>query len=419
MPNSQADSLIGLAIDTPQIRSRLSLALREAGEAVKSFDLASDLDPSLFRTRPDTLLIGGHAPVGEFIDQIDTLSRRHPQTAFILLTDEAAVGDALELAERGVAHVFPLTMSPRDLTEALPTLKRIRPPLRKAPDSIQDHSSSPRTDKAAPAKSRHSDPAAHPAAAPLCHIVGSSPIATRLRERIRDAASFERILLLRGEEGVEFEAVVRQLHETTTRTPSYPLVLSKAEVSSARLNDLNASLCILADSEIPLVYLAEIEELAPHEREALIGFFENTFNRGQRHLRLVLGSVLNSFHADEKSDAFLSQIMPWVDQELVLPPLRERREDIPEILRNTLYSLTAIHSILNVREIEPEAVSYLSSLEWRGNTDELISRLRSAAASCAYRTLTLSHLRSLRLDDSNSAQMLETSADQIFLENEF
>ncbi len=411
MPDTQIEGLIGLAIDASQIRSRLSLGLREAGEPVKSYDLSSDLDSILFRTRPSTVLVGGHAPAPEFIDRIDKLSLRHPQVTFILLTDETLPGDVVDVADRGVAHILPLSMSPRDLTDLLPTLKRIRPPLRKAP---------PLTRTPPPSRS-HGQAAttSYPeTGSNSCHILGSSPIAKRLRERVREAAGFARILLLRGEEGVEFEAVVRALHESSTTSPSYPLILSKAEISTPRLTDLNASLCILADCEIPVVYLAEIEELAPHEREALIGFFESTFNTGKRHLRIVLGSVLNSFHADAQSDTFVSQIMPWVDEELVIPPLRERRDDIPEILRDTLYSLTTLHSILNVREIEPEAISYLSNLEWRGNTEELISRLRSAAASCAYRSLTLSHLRSLRLDDSNSAQMLETSADQIFFENE-
>ncbi|MDP4229515.1 MAG: sigma-54 dependent transcriptional regulator [Bacteroidota bacterium] len=56
---------------------------------------------------------------------------------------------------------------------------------------------------------------------------------------------------------------------------------------------------------------------------------------------------------------------------LRLPPLRNRREDIPFLVDNILRDLVKRHSFPHLPHIESEAIEELTSHEWRGNIREL------------------------------------------------
>ncbi|HYA48988.1 MAG TPA: sigma-54 dependent transcriptional regulator, partial [Burkholderiales bacterium] len=63
--------------------------------------------------------------------------------------------------------------------------------------------------------------------------------------------------------------------------------------------------------------------------------------------------------------------------EITLPPLRERREDIPEVVA---YLLEKIDRDIrkNVRKVPPEVMKYIAELPWRGNVRELENALTRA-----------------------------------------
>ncbi|MFW6131005.1 MAG: sigma-54-dependent transcriptional regulator [Candidatus Aminicenantaceae bacterium] len=63
--------------------------------------------------------------------------------------------------------------------------------------------------------------------------------------------------------------------------------------------------------------------------------------------------------------------------EIMLPPLRERREDIPDLV---VYLLEKINKELrkNVRKVPPDVMKYLKNLPWKGNVRELENALTRA-----------------------------------------
>jgi DNA-binding NtrC family response regulator len=71
---------------------------------------------------------------------------------------------------------------------------------------------------------------------------------------------------------------------------------------------------------------------------------------------------------------------------IVLPPLRDRKEDVPLLVRHVL----AQHEIRSGDRIEivPEAVEKLMAYDWPGNVRELVKTLQRAATLCRSRYLT-------------------------------
>jgi DNA-binding NtrC family response regulator len=69
------------------------------------------------------------------------------------------------------------------------------------------------------------------------------------------------------------------------------------------------------------------------------------------------------------------------EAEIIIPPLRERREDIPLIATHALAELN--RGLATPKTFTPAAIEYLSSMAWPGNVRELISAVRSSFAIAA------------------------------------
>lgn len=76
---------------------------------------------------------------------------------------------------------------------------------------------------------------------------------------------------------------------------------------------------------------------------------------------------------------------------LILPPLRERKEDIP-LLANFFIRKYNQALSLDVQSITPEAVKLLSSYDWPGNVRDLENALQSAMILCTDGTIRPEHL---------------------------
>jgi transcriptional regulator with GAF, ATPase, and Fis domain len=87
---------------------------------------------------------------------------------------------------------------------------------------------------------------------------------------------------------------------------------------------------------------------------------------------------------------------------LTLPPLRERREDLPELVFYFL-SRSARKSHKQIRQIDPAALEALEQHSWPGNIRELENVIERAVVLAESEIITLDDLpQELRKDDTNS-----------------
>jgi two-component system NtrC family response regulator len=78
---------------------------------------------------------------------------------------------------------------------------------------------------------------------------------------------------------------------------------------------------------------------------------------------------------------------------LCLPPLRERREDIPELVNHFLKELSGQGTGQEIR-ISPEAMKIMMQYSWPGNVRELLNAIQQAAALCDGTVILPGHLSS-------------------------
>lgn len=99
------------------------------------------------------------------------------------------------------------------------------------------------------------------------------------------------------------------------------------------------------------------------------------------NIRLVSATnkdIGNLLHSGTFREDLLYRINSIV---IKVPPLRERREDIPLISLHYLRKISAVNN-KDIRSISPAAMEILTDFPWPGNVRRLINALEHSAATC-------------------------------------
>jgi len=100
-----------------------------------------------------------------------------------------------------------------------------------------------------------------------------------------------------------------------------------------------------------------------------------------------------------------------------VPPLRERREDIPELARYFTREITAQENREDIKSITPQAIELLATYDWPGNIRQLENAIFRAVVLCETDALTLDEfpqiLAQLGEFEPNARKIAEGSAPKL------
>jgi len=221
-------------------------------------------------------------------------------------------------------------------------------------------------------------------------IIGRSAVMSRLHEKIERLAPQETTVLILGESGTGKELVARALHSGSRRKLAPFVAINCAALTPSLLeselfgHEKGAFTDAVAQKKGKLelagggtVFLDEIGELA-HELQAklLRVLQQREFERvgGTKTIKLdvrLIAATNRDLAEDVKRHAFREDLFHRLNVvSLRTPPLRERREDIPELARHFLARASA-RCGRRVEGISEEAERYLVAYDWPGNVREL------------------------------------------------
>jgi DNA-binding NtrC family response regulator len=220
----------------------------------------------------------------------------------------------------------------------------------------------------------------------LERIVGSSPPMKKLRQIIERIAPLGETVLITGETGTGKELVARALHETGARKSkpfvaldcsSIPETLIESELFGHEKGSFTGATetrkGLFETASDGTLFLDEIESLSLSVQAKLLRVLqERSFRRvgGRKDLKFSARVVsatnqdLEQLIAEAKFRRDLYYrfaVLP-----VTVPPLRERREDIPELV-NFLLKNRGENSL----KISSDAMQALINHEWQGNVREL------------------------------------------------
>ncbi len=232
-------------------------------------------------------------------------------------------------------------------------------------------------------------------------VVGSSPVLGPCFETVAQAAKTDSNVLITGETGTGKELFARVIH-TNSRRVKAPFVivdcasLTKSLVESILFGHRKGAFTGATSDRTGLVesahkgtlFLDEIGELPLSIQKTFLRVLQEKRFRPVGDTREVssdfrlIAATNKNLQAMVQTRAFRQDLLfRLATVTLDLPPLRKRREDIPDLADFHIRELCARYSYAE-KTLDPDALSVLCGYSWPGNVRQLFNALeRSAIAS--------------------------------------
>jgi DNA-binding NtrC family response regulator len=359
--------------DDPDILTLLRLRLAQLGYAVRTAATGQEALSMLASEQPALVLLDLRLPRLSGLDVLKQLRQTTPELTVIVMTAYATVEKAVEAMKAGAYDFLTKPLTPGHL-ELVVQKALERQALERAQHILQ----------------AELDGKAQP-------LIGESPALRPVLGQARRAASSTATVLLLGESGTGKEVFARTIHAWSPRRAQPFVVVNCAALSEELVaSDLfghEKGAFTGAHQRKPgklelaaggTVFLDEVGELPPALQAKLLRVLqEHAFERvgGTRTLRVDI-RVIAATNRDLpravrvgtfREDLFFRlHVIP-----LILPPLRERSEDIPRLAEFFVRK----HSLELKRpgmQLSPEALESLQHYDWPGNVRELENAIERA-----------------------------------------
>jgi DNA-binding NtrC family response regulator len=241
---------------------------------------------------------------------------------------------------------------------------------------------------------------------PFAGLVGSSPAIRRVIATIDKISRYKTSVLILGESGTGKELIARALHSRGPRRQQLFVPINCATLGRDLLeNELfghergaftgaderKKGLFELADGGT--LFLDEIGEMDPSTQAKLLRVLErNEFRRvggtGKVQVDLsVLAATNRNVEEAIRAGKFREDLYYRLKVvTLTVPPLRERKEDIPALIETFIADFNRRHDG-KIRGISPQALALLMAHDWPGNVRELKNAVEAAAILAAAETI--------------------------------
>ncbi|WP_460036181.1 sigma-54 interaction domain-containing protein [Methylothermus subterraneus] len=224
----------------------------------------------------------------------------------------------------------------------------------------------------------------------VTHLIGRSDAFTQILDFIDKVASVQAPVLILGETGTGKEVAARAIHyRSPNRTHPFvpfncggvPAELLENELfgheAGAFTSAQKRQAGLVAQAEGGCLFLDEIDALPLQAQAALLRFLQDHRYRplGSSHLNQAHVRILAASNADLVTRVTEGRFREdlWYRLNvltLTLPPLRERREDIPLLAEHFLQRFSQIYR-RPVRPFSARSLTRLMRYPWPGNVREL------------------------------------------------
>ncbi|MBM4206968.1 MAG: nitrogen regulation protein NR(I) [Gammaproteobacteria bacterium] len=352
--------------DDKSIRFVVEKALQKADFHTRSFASAKDLLETLTIEQPDALISDIRMPGIDGLELLDKIQLDHPDLPVIIMTAHSDLESAVSAFHGGAFDYLPKPFDIKDVVDlaqrAVQHSRRQKDEVRQQPDTI--------------------------AATP--EIIGAAPAMQELFRAIGRLARSHITVLINGESGTGKELVAKALHRHSPRASKPFIALNMAAIPkdlmeselfghekgsftgaqsrrSGRFEQANGGTLFLDEiGDMPAELQSRLlRVLADREFYPVGGHYPIKVD-----VRIIAATHQNLEQMVQEG-RFREDLFHRLNViRIQIPPLRERKEDIPLLLR---HFLTQAAKELNteVKQLSKEAENFLSNLDWSGNVRQL------------------------------------------------
>jgi len=394
--------------DEPSIRESLETLLTLEGfdvtlapDGTKGIDILS-------RDEFDLLLLDLALPGESGIDLLPRITAMHPNLPVIMITAFGTVGNVVDAVRAGAENFI---QKPWDNEKLLADIRSAIARHRAEAEVIQ---------LKRVLKQRYN----------FENIVGKSEPMLRLFDTVAQVAPSRSTVLIQGESGTGKELIAKAIHQNSPRrdkpfipvnTGAIPSDLLESSlfghVKGAFTSAINAKKGLFEVASGGTLFLDEIGTMSMDMQAKILRVLQDKrfMHLGgtqeiQVDVRIVAATNVNLQQA-VKDGRFREDLFYRLNVIcLELPPLRQRREDIPLLAQHFL-RFYATENGTEAPSLSPEALRILMDYEWPGNVRELENAMERGVVLATTRTITPDLLPSQLTGTTYSASVLDHRPD--------
>jgi len=242
-------------------------------------------------------------------------------------------------------------------------------------------------------------------------LLGKGVPMQKLYEQIRNAAMSEAPVLICGESGSGKNLVAHAIHKLSRRKEG-PFVamncgslndhLLESELFGHKKGSFTGAISDrigrFEAAHNGSIFLDEIGDMPKLMQVKLLRVLEEkVVERVGDHIPIpvnirLISATNKEIHSLIPSDMFREDLLYRINSIVIkVPPLRERREDIPIIAFHYLKKISIVNN-KDIRRISSPAMEVIENYEWPGNVRQLINALEHSAITCKGDTIEVSDL---------------------------
>jgi len=372
--------------DDKSIRFVVEKALQKADISTRNFSAAKELLDALKTDAPDALITDIRMPGMDGLQLLDKIQLNYPELPVIVMTAHSDLESAVSAFHGGAFEYLP---KPFDIKEVVELAHRACQHGRRIK---LDNQAEPASSTATP------------------EIIGAAPAMQEVFRAIGRLARSHITVLINGESGTGKELVAKALHRHSPRAQkpfialnmaAIPKDLMESELFGHEKGSFTGAQARrtgrFEQANGGTLFLDEIGDMPAELQTRLLRVLaDGEFYPVGGHMPVkadvrIIAATHQNLELLVEQGRFREDLFHRLNViRIHIPPLRERKLDIPLLLK---HFLTHASQELNteVKVLTPEAEQFLSNLEWPGNVRQLEN-------SCRWLTVMASG-REVQLDD--------------------
>ncbi len=238
-------------------------------------------------------------------------------------------------------------------------------------------------------------------------LVGQSAAMNALRQTIERVAPTNSRIMIVGASGSGKELTARMIHAASARANGPFAVINAAAITPERMEielfgtesngDQPRKLGALEEADGGTLFIDEIADMPKETQNRILRVLtDQTFQRVNGNVKVqvdvrIISSSARDIEGEIAEGRFREDLFHRLSVVPIrVPPLAERREDIPELVQHFLEQITGTTGLAK-RTIGDDALAVLQSHDWPGNVRQLrnnVERLLILAGGDAQSTIT-------------------------------
>jgi two-component system nitrogen regulation response regulator NtrX len=350
--------------DEAGIRQALGQLLEFEGYEVRSAENATDGITEYQKWRPHLVFLDVKMAGIDGLEALKRLREIDPAAVVVMVSGHATIQTAVEATQRGA---YDILEKPLDTDRILVTL-------RNALSHLDLHEENARLRETIASR---------------FEIVGKSHAIRGVTDKIEKVAKTPSRVLITGENGTGKELVARAIHMNSTRATgpfvevncaAIPSELIESELFGHMKGSFTGAITDRAgkfeQANKGTLFLDEIGDMSLAAQAKVLRVLQDgvvTRIGGSKPIQVdvrVLAATNKNVEAEISAGRFRDDLFYRLNVvPLHVPPLRERREDVPGLISHFIAQLA--RAGMPARTMSDDAVTRLQNLEWSGNVREL------------------------------------------------